>query len=125
QYLNRDFFHEVCAKMGEQVLVVLAMERGRREPLAGAFNLIGGGKLYGRYWGALEERNFLHFNVCYYRGIDVCIERGLSVFEPGAGGEHKVARGFEPTVTYSAHHLRHPILDAAVRDFLRRESAAV
>lgn len=125
QYLNRDFFHEVCAKLGEHVLVVLATPRGSREPVAGAFNLVGGGKLYGRYWGALEERRFLHFNVCYYRGIDVCIERGLSVFEPGAGGEHKLVRGFEPTITYSAHHLEHPILDAAVRDFLKREGEAV
>ncbi len=125
QYLNRAFFHEVCSKMGENVLVVFAREKGSRTPIAGAFNLIGGGKLYGRYWGATEERRFLHFNVCYYRGIDVCIERGLSAFEPGAGGEHKVARGFGPTITYSTHHLRHPILERAVNDFLRREGQAV
>ncbi len=125
QYLNRDFFHEVCRTMGENVLVVFAREKGRQAPIAGAFNLVGGGKLYGRYWGATEERRFLHFNVCYYQGIDACIERGLTAFEPGAGGEHKVVRGFEPTITYSAHLLRHPILKRAVDDFLEREALAV
>lgn len=125
QYLNRAFFHELCCRLGENVLVVFATERGSRVPIAGAFNLIGGGKLYGRYWGATEERRFLHFNVCYYRGIEVCIERGLSVFEPGAGGEHKVARGFQPAITYSAHYIQHPILDGAIRDFCARERRAV
>jgi predicted N-acyltransferase len=125
QYLNREFFHELCSKLGQHVLVVFAYERGNRVPIAGAFNLLGGGKLYGRYWGATQERRFLHFNVCYYKGIDECIARGLRVFEPGAGGEHKIVRGFEPVITYSAHHLCEPVLDAAVRDFLRRERRAV
>jgi len=125
QYLNREFFHELCARLGRHVLVVFAYERGNPVPIAGAFNLLGGGKLYGRYWGATQERRFLHFNVCYYQGIEECIERGLSVFEPGAGGEHKIVRGFEPVITHSAHYLGEPVLDAAVRDFLRRERQAV
>jgi predicted N-acyltransferase len=129
QYLNRAFFEEVCSTMGENVLVVLAHEdRGGGQSgraIAGAFNLIGGGGMYGRYWGASEERSYLHFNVCYYQGIAECIARGLTLFEPGAGGEHKVARGFEPTATYSTHHLRHPAFARVVYDFLAREREAV
>ena len=125
QYLNRAFFEELCARVPEAVLVVLARDRASRRPIAGAFNLLGKKALYGRYWGATEERPFLHFNVCYYEGIRECIARGLSLFEPGAGGEHKLARGFEPTVTHSAHHLVDRRLDAAVRDFVERERAAV
>jgi hypothetical protein len=125
QYLNRDFFVEICSRLGDHVLVVFAKLRGVSRPVAGAFNLLGSDALYGRYWGAREEIKHLHFNVCYYAGIEECIRRGLRVFEPGAGGEHKVARGFEPTITYSAHHLRHPMLDAAVRDYLGRERLAV
>jgi predicted N-acyltransferase len=87
--------------------------------------LLGKKKLYGRYWGATEDRRFLHFNVCYYRGIEECILRGLDTFEPGAGGEHKVVRGFEPTITYSAHLLKHPILQRAIKDFLVREKTAI
>jgi predicted N-acyltransferase len=125
QYLNRAFFEELCARLPSAVLVVLARETASKRVIAGAFNLLGKQALYGRYWGADEERPFLHFNVCYYRGIGECIERGLPLFEPGAGGEHKLARGFEPTVTHSAHHLGDPRLDRAVRDFLDRERAAV
>jgi predicted N-acyltransferase len=125
RYLNRDFFHEVCSRIPDAVLVVLARDASSRRPIASAFNLVGKDALYGRYWGALEERPFLHFNVCYYRGIEECIARGLSLFEPGAGGDHKLARGFEPTVTHSAHHLAERRLDAAVRDFVRRERTAV
>src|SRR6185312_10106158 len=93
--------------------------------LAGAFNIGGAKTLYGRYWGAFEERPFLHFNVCFYHSIDDCITRGLQRFEPGAGGRHKMVRGFEPTITHSAHHLAHPGLDRAVREFLERERAAI
>jgi predicted N-acyltransferase len=125
RYLNREFFHEVCARMGGQILVVFATLRGQPRPIAGAFNLLGKKKLYGRYWGATEDRRFLHFNVCYYRGIEECILRGLDTFEPGAGGEHKVVRGFEPTITYSAHLLKHPILQRAIKDFLVREKTAI
>jgi predicted N-acyltransferase len=125
QYLNRAFFEELCARQPDDVMVVLARERSSRRAIAGAFNLVGGGALYGRYWGATEERPFLHFNVCYYRGIVECITRKLSLFEPGAGGEHKLVRGFEPTVTHSVHHLVDRRLDAAVRDFVHRERERV
>lgn len=125
RYLNRAFFEEICARLPDGVLLVVARERGNRRPIGGAFNLISGNAMYGRYWGAREDRAFLHFNVCYYRGIAECIEQKLAVFEPGAGGEHKLSRGFEPTVTHSLHHLRDPRLDAVIRDFVRRERAAV
>lgn len=125
RYLNREFFHEICATMGDRVQVVFASEPGSRGPLAGAFNLLGQDTLYGRYWGAHQERKFLHFEVCYYRGIDECLARGLARFEPGAGGEHKAARGFLPTVTHSCHALLDRRLDLAVRDFVVRERAAV
>ncbi|MCC6215459.1 MAG: GNAT family N-acetyltransferase [Polyangiaceae bacterium] len=125
QYLTRRFFEVVCQTMPESVLVVLARDRASERPIAMAFSLVGGGGLYGRYWGAREERPFLHFVVCYYEGVRHAIERGLRVFEPGAGGEHKGPRGFEATVTRSAHHLRDRRLAAAVADFCQRERAAV
>ena len=125
QYLNREFFEEVMTTMPEQLHIVIARRRGTREPIAGAFNLLGKHTLYGRYWGAREEHKFLHFNVCFYAGIAECIERGLSVFEPGAGGEHKLARGFEPALTHSVHQLRHPILAKAVAEYLTRERHAI
>ena len=125
QYLNRHFFEEVCSTMPDKLHVVVARERAGGKCLAGAFNLLGSRALYGRYWGALHERPFLHFNVCFYFGIEECVRRGLVLFEPGAGGEHKQARGFEPAVTHSAHHLADPRLDRVVRDFLKRERAAV
>ncbi len=125
QYLNRNFFHEVASRMPGSLHFVLARERASGRALGGAFNLLGGGALYGRYWGASEERPFLHFNVCYYQGIEDAIARGLSLFEPGAGGEHKLARGFEPTLTHSVHHLADPRLDNAVRDYCAREREAL
>jgi predicted N-acyltransferase len=123
QYLNRAFFEEVCSTLAGRVEIVLAREGAR--VIAGAFNLLGETTLFGRYWGCVEERPFLHFNVCFYHSIDECIERGLAVFEPGAGGQHKLVRGFEPSITHSVHHLAHPGLDRAVREFLERERAAV
>jgi predicted N-acyltransferase len=125
QYLNRAFFEEVCSKMADRLHVVLARVAGRRTPVGGAFNLLGRRALYGRYWGANEDRPFLHFNVCFYASIEDCIARGLELFEPGAGGEHKIARGFEPTLTHSAHLFRDPRLDHAIRDFLHRERDAL
>jgi predicted N-acyltransferase len=126
QYLNRAFFEHLAATVPDSVLVVFALD-GSGTPIAGAFNLLGPDALYGRYWGARGgvEHPFLHFNVCYYRGIEECITRGLRLFEPGAGGEHKLSRGFEPTVTHSLHHLADPRLDRAVRDFLSRERGAI
>ncbi len=125
QYLNREFFEQVIATMADRLHVVLARDRSSRRPIACAFNLLGKDALYGRYWGAREERPFLHFNVCYYEGIEFCIRRGLSLFEPGAGGEHKLARGFEPTLTESVHHLADRRLELAVRDFVEHERRAL
>jgi predicted N-acyltransferase len=125
RYLCREFFEEVLATMPEALHVVVAKERASGKRLAGAFNLLGKNALYGRYWGALVELPFLHFNVCFYEGIEDAIRRGLALFEPGAGGEHKLSRGFEPTITHSVHHLGDERLSLAIEDFLRRERAAV
>ena len=111
--------------MPDRLHVVLARDLGSGRPIAGAFNLLGPHALYGRYWGAREERPFLHFNVCYYEGVQLCIDRGLRLFEPGAGGEHKLARGFVPALTESVHHLADPRLDRAVRDFVSQERDAL
>lgn len=124
QYLNRGFFEEVGSRLRDNVLVVLAHD-GSGAAIAGAFNLIGNGRMFGRYWGAKRDLKYLHFNVCYYVGIDECIRRKLSVFEPGAGGEHKIVRGFEPTRTHSAHFFADDRLDGAIRSFLEREARAV
>jgi predicted N-acyltransferase len=123
QYLCRELFEEIARTMPDELHVVVARQHGKL--VGGAFNFLGKDALFGRYWGATHEVPFLHFNVCFYFGIEECIRRGLRRFEPGAGGEHKVARGFEPTVTFSSHFLRHRELDRAVRDFLGRERAAV
>ncbi len=120
RYLNREFFFDVCDRMKNNIEIVLAHD-GTETPIAGAFNLVGGNVLYGRYWGATEELPFLHFNVCYYHTIEQCIERKIARFEPGAGGEHKKTRGFAPTLTYSVHHLVDPRLRGVVRDYLQRE----
>jgi uncharacterized protein len=124
RYLKRAFFEEVFATMPERLHFVIAQEQGGKA-LGGAINLLGPDALYGRYWGASADVPFLHFNVCFYFGVEECIRRGLSRFEPGAGGEHKVARGFEPTITHSAHYLHDQRLDRAIRDFLGREREAV
>ncbi len=125
RYLNRAFFEEVLATMPDALHVIVASESSSKKKLGGAFNLLGHDRLYGRYWGALAEVPFLHFDVCFYKGIEEAIVRRLDVFEPGAGGEHKVARGFEPTVTCSVHHLADRRLRAAVADHVRRERRAV
>jgi uncharacterized protein len=125
QYLNRDFFQEVGARMRDSIVIVFAHEQATGQAVAGAFNLVGQQRMFGRYWGGIKDYKYLHFNVCYYAGIEECIRRKLLVFEPGAGGEHKVVRGFEPTQTYSAHVFNHRALDRAVRAFLRRETHVV
>jgi predicted N-acyltransferase len=123
RYLNPHFFRLVAERFKDRLAWVFARREG--EVLAGAFNVKKGDRLYGRYWGARAEVPFLHFNVCYYFGVQQCIAEGLRVFEPGAGGEHKRARGFAPTVTHSAHWLRDPQMAAIVGDFVRRERAQV
>jgi len=121
--LSREFFLDIAGALPEQMVLVLARHEGRY--VAGALNLRSGDTLYGRHWGCLEEFHSLHFEACYYTGIDYCIAHGLARFEPGAQGEHKVWRGFEPTATWSAHWLAEPAFAGAVADFLRREQAGI
>ncbi|RKH54143.1 GNAT family N-acetyltransferase [Corallococcus llansteffanensis] len=121
--LTPDFFARLLGSFRHRCEFVEARREGRR--VAGAFNFIGPRTLFGRYWGALESHPFLHFNVCLYHPVEACIARGLERFEPGTGGEHKLTRGFEPHLTYSAHLFLHPGLDRAVRGFLAHERAAV
>lgn len=123
RYLNRAFFEEVLGTMKSSIEVVLARDGSRI--VAGAFNVRGTHALYGRYWGARAEVPFLHFAACYYHPIAECIERGIGRFEPGAGGEHKRARGFVPTICHSVHHVEHPRLRAAIADFVEREAMVV
>ena len=123
RYLNERFFELLAERYTDRLAWVMATRDGR--PIAGAFNIEKGKRLYGRYWGADEELPFLHFNVCYYHGIKRAIARGLDVFEPGAGGEHKRVRGFRPTLTYSAHKLEDPRLRTAVEAFVTREREAL
>lgn len=118
--LTEGLFTRAFAAMPDAVEVVLAERAG--QVVAGAFNLHTETHLYGRYWGSFEEHPFLHFNVCLYHSIDDCIRLGRRVFEPGAGGEHKIARGFAPTLVHSAHHLFDGRLGAAVREACRREA---
>jgi hypothetical protein len=120
-WLNQRFYELVMTRMPEAVEVVAAWREGR--VIAGAFNMASRTHLYGRYWGCFEEHRFLHFNVCFYHSIDECIVRGLEVFEGGAGGEHKIVRGFEPAETYSAHLFLEPRVDAALRRHLVGETA--
>lgn len=122
-YLTRGFFPLLSAALGDDVLLILAEREG--VPIAGALNLIGDDAIYGRYWGATEEVPFLHFELCYYQAIDAAIARGLQRVEAGAQGEHKLARGYVPVTTWSAHFLPDPGFRAAVADFLDRERAAV
>lgn len=122
--LTRDFFHRAFAGMPDAIELVVA-QRGNGEVVAGAFNLFNTERLFGRYWGCFEEFPFLHFHVCLYHSIDDAIGRGLKVFEPGAGGEHKISRGFEPTEIHSVHRIFHKGLDRAVQDFCRRERKQV
>ena len=118
-YLTRKFFTLVGRTMPERILLVMARRGGRW--IAGAINFIGDDALYGRNWGTIEEHPFLHFELCYYRAIDFALERGLNRVEAGAQGEHKLARGYEPVETYSAHEFADVRLTRAVEQFLRRE----
>jgi uncharacterized protein len=122
-YLTRAFFSDIGATMGESLLLLLALRDGR--PIAGALNLIGADALYGRYWGCSEDVPFLHFELCYYQAIDAAIARGLNRVEAGAQGEHKLARGYAPVSTWSAHYIPDPGFRAAIADFLLRERRAV
>ena len=122
-YLNRKFFSLLGQYMADRVLLIFAYEGD--EPIAGAINFIGKDRLYGRNWGATREVPFLHFEVCYYQAIDYAIAHGLRVVEAGAQGEHKLARGYTPVTTHSAHWIAHAGLREAVADYLEAERPAV
>jgi len=119
-YLNRKFFREVFRTMKDRLLFVLARD-GRGHPVAGTINFYKDGVLFGRHWGAVEERRNLHFELCYYQTIEFAIGRGIKLFEAGAQGEHKLARGFLPKLTYSAHDLRHPAFRRSIGRFVEEE----
>ena len=121
RYLNRRFFELLRERFRHRLCFVVARRDG--ELLAGTTNVEKGDALYGRYWGALHPVRHLHFEVCYYAAIEHCIASGLARFEPGAGGEYKFLRGFDPEPTYSLHFLRHPGLSRAVEKFLEAERA--
>ena len=120
-YLKREAFSLMGQTMADKVLLVLAWRDDTA--VAGALNVIGPKRLYGRYWGCREDIPFLHFELCYYQAIEAGIARGLKVVEAGAQGAHKLARGYEPVVTHSAHFIADPGFRAAIADFLRRERA--
>jgi predicted N-acyltransferase len=122
-YLTRSFFSLLGERLGDKVVLMLALRNER--PIAGALNLVGQDTLYGRYWGCTEEVPNLHFELCYYQAIDVAIARGLGTVEAGAQGEHKLARGYEPTLTYSAHFIPDAGFRRAVAEYLERERVAV
>jgi predicted N-acyltransferase len=122
-YLTRAFFSQVGATMADRIILVMARRAGRY--IAGAINFLGADALYGRHWGCIEDHPFLHFEVCYHQAIDIAIRLGLPRVEAGAQGDHKLARGYEPVITRSAHWIAHPGLMRAVSDFLRRETAQI
>ena len=122
-YLTRSFFSLIGESMAKHVLLVMARRNGRW--IAGAINFIGSDTLFGRNWGAIEHHPFLHFEVCYYQAIEFAIGRGLKTVEAGAQGEHKLARGYLPQTTYSAHYIEDPGLRHAISDYLKRERAYV
>ncbi|MCZ8018794.1 GNAT family N-acetyltransferase [Novosphingobium sp.] len=122
-YLSREAFSLLGQRMADRILLILALVEG--QPVAGALNFIGPDALYGRYWGAVVDKPFLHFELCYYQAIDAAIRLGLDRVEAGAQGGHKLARGYEPVETRSAHYIVHPGFREAVADFLDRERRGV
>lgn len=118
-YLTREFFTLLRERLPDQLMLVVARREG--QVIAGALFLFDEARLYGRWWGALGHVDCLHFETCFYQGIEFAIERGLSVFDPGTQGEHKLLRGFEPVTTRSLHYIRDPRFRAAIADFLDRE----
>lgn len=118
-YFDLSFFESVARDLADNILVIFA-ER-QEQPIAAAIFFEGANTLYGRYWGSDAHYDALHFETCYYQGIDYCIEHGISRFEPGTQGEHKISRGFSPVSTYSAHWLQHPEFFSAIERFLEQE----
>lgn len=130
-YLNNAFFFELLENMQDNLLLVVANKQSTIDvdstdivstPIAASLFLFDQNGLYGRYWGALEDVSGLHFECCYYQGIEFCIEHNIPLFNPGTQGEHKILRGFEPTICYSNHSMAEPAFDEAVKDFLIRET---
>jgi predicted N-acyltransferase len=122
-YLTREFFSEAVRTMGDALMVKLAVDG--RTPVAAAIFFWSPHALYGRDWGASAEYHSLHFEACYHQGIEFCIEQGISRFEPGTQGEHKVSRGFEPTLTWSAHFIANHQFRDAIAEYLSREGESV
>jgi len=118
-YLNFDFFQRLRLSMAEQLMMVIARKDGKN--VAASLFLFDSKTLYGRYWGAMEDISCLHFEACFYQGIEFCIERGLQKFDPGTQGEHKLMRGFEPVKTASYHWIKDLRFRAAIADFLSQE----
>lgn len=122
-YLTREFYSRVGERMADRIVLIMAKRNGRY--IAGAINFIGSDTLFGRHWGAIEHHPFLHFELCYYQAIEFAITRKLARVEAGAQGEHKLARGYLPITTYSAHYIADPALRRAIADYLVRERAGV
>jgi predicted N-acyltransferase len=122
-YLTRAFFSEAARTLGDALMVKLAVYSGT--PVAAAIFFWSKEALFGRYWGASADYNSLHFEACYHQGIEFCIEHGVARFEPGTQGEHKVSRGFEPTLTWSAHYIANRRFRDAIEDYLAREGQSV
>ncbi len=120
-YLTGSFFDEVFRTMKDRILFVLARDGATGRPVAGALNFYKGRTIFGRYWGAFEERRNLHFELCYYQAIEFAVERDLDLFEAGAQGEHKHSRGFLPSITYSAHEIRHKGFRRAIERYIDEE----
>lgn len=123
-YLSEEFFHSIGETMSDNIVLISAFDNSG-QIIAAALNFRSDNCLYGRYWGCLQEYNFLHFETCYYQGIDYAIKEGLQRFDAGAQGEHKIARGFEPIFTYSNHAIVEPRFTAPINDFIRREAIEV
>jgi hypothetical protein len=124
-YLTRGFFDEVFRTMRDRIMLAVARDELTRRPVAGAVFFFKGDALFGRYWGATKAVRNLHFELCYYQGIEFAIGRGMGLFEAGAQGEHKLARGFLPAVTYSAHEIRHPAFRRAIEHYIAEEREMV
>ena len=122
-YLNQAFFKMLAEQLSDSIMMVTAEKSGNM--VAGALFFFDEQTLYGRYWGCQEEHEFLHFETCYYQGIEFAIERGLKRFDPGAQGEHKIQRGFTPRITYSNHFVAQPDFAKAIGNFLKEERAQI
>lgn len=122
-YLTRKFFGQLAETMGEQILLVQAYKDD--EPIAASWCFFDDHSLYGRYWGCMEEVDCLHFEACYYQGIEFCLETGLQHFDPGTQGEHKIVRGFEPVFSHSVHYIAHEGFREAIGNFCEEEAVAV